>query len=68
MADFSERERAIARLSAAGYAPDGVAQALSLSIRTVENHLYALYAKLGITSSAELAAAIVGEGLIAEHD
>jgi len=34
----------------------------------VENHLYALYAKLGITSSAELAAAIVGEGLVAEHD
>ncbi len=52
------RERQIARLAAAGVPSKEIADQLYLSSRTVDNHLMRVYAKLGVTGRAELAAAL----------
>ncbi|MFN2527569.1 MAG: LuxR C-terminal-related transcriptional regulator [Candidatus Baltobacteraceae bacterium] len=49
-------EQKVARLRAAGCSKVAIAKELSLSIRTVENLLYAVCAKCEISSSIELAA------------
>ncbi len=56
MEPLTEREHEIARLANAGLSPNAIATELSLSVRSVENHIYAMCAKLGISSTAELAA------------
>ena len=48
----------IARLAAAGVPSKEIADQLYLSSRTVDNHLMRVYAKLGVTGRAELAAAL----------
>ena len=45
----------IARLAAAGASSKEIAGELVVSVRTVDNHLAAVYRKLGISSRAELA-------------
>ena len=55
MAELTPQERTIARLSAAGRSNAEIAKELSVSVRTVENLLYSIYAKCGVTSRAELA-------------
>ncbi|MFI6944208.1 helix-turn-helix transcriptional regulator [Streptomyces sp. NPDC050418] len=55
---LTRREREIAHLAAAGLTNQQIATRLTLSIRTVEGHLYRLCAKLGITSRTELNAAL----------
>ena len=52
------REREIAGLAAQGLSSQRIAERLALSVRTVENHLYHVYAKLGVSSRAELAAVL----------
>jgi DNA-binding CsgD family transcriptional regulator len=52
------RERQIARLAAAGVPSKEIADQLYLSARTVDNHLLRVYAKLGVSGRAELAAAM----------
>ncbi|MFD8462315.1 LuxR C-terminal-related transcriptional regulator [Streptomyces antimycoticus] len=49
------REREVSALVAAGLTNQEVADRLSVSVRTVENHLHRAYGKLGITTRAELA-------------
>ncbi|MGH3751741.1 MAG: LuxR C-terminal-related transcriptional regulator [Pseudonocardiaceae bacterium] len=49
------REREIAGLAAQGLSSQRIAERLVLSVRTVDNHLHRVYAKLGISSRAELA-------------
>jgi DNA-binding CsgD family transcriptional regulator len=51
-------ERRVAELAASGKANKDIAQALFVTLRTVELHLSNGYRKLGITSRHELAAAI----------
>ncbi|MGW0969972.1 response regulator transcription factor [Streptomyces sp. NPDC002516] len=46
---------AIALLTAAGAPSRGIAGALHLSVRTVDNHLQRAYAKLGVTTRLDLA-------------
>ncbi len=53
---LTDREREIAALAAAGEQSKEIAAALSLSVRTVDNHLQKAYAKLGIATRRELAA------------
>ncbi|MER7170930.1 LuxR C-terminal-related transcriptional regulator [Streptomyces mesophilus] len=52
---LTRREREIALLAAAGHSNQQIADRLTLSVRTVEGHLYRLCSKLGVTSRAELA-------------
>ncbi|MFD0787750.1 response regulator transcription factor, partial [Micromonospora azadirachtae] len=55
---LTDREWEVARLAAHGATSKAVAEKLYLSTRTVENHLQRVYAKLGVTSRAELHAAL----------
>jgi DNA-binding CsgD family transcriptional regulator len=55
---LTPREREIASLAARGRSSKDVAADLVLSVRTVDNHLANVYAKLGIAGRAQLAAAL----------
>ncbi len=57
---LSRRQREVAVLAARGATNVEIAHALSLSVRTVESHLYAAFAKLGLTAREELGAALAG--------
>nr|WP_231127340.1 AAA family ATPase [Motilibacter aurantiacus] len=57
-AALTGREREIALLAATGLRSGDIAAALVLSTRTVENHLNRAYQKLGISTRAELPAAL----------
>jgi DNA-binding CsgD family transcriptional regulator len=52
---LTRREREVAGLAAAGASNKEIAAKLSLSARTVENHLQSIYAKLGVTGRDQLA-------------
>jgi DNA-binding CsgD family transcriptional regulator len=55
---LSGREREIVTLAATGMASKDIAERLYLSVRTVNNHLQHAYAKLGVSSRADLAQAL----------
>jgi DNA-binding CsgD family transcriptional regulator len=55
---LTPREREIALLAARGRTSKEVAADLVLSVRTVDNHLANVYAKLGVPGRAELAGAL----------
>ena len=57
-ARLTAAERQAALLAANGRSNKQIAGELSVSLRTVENHLHRVYAKLGIASREELAAAL----------
>lgn len=57
--ELTEREREVAELVASGNSNRAIASALTISERTVENHLGSIFAKLGVGSRAELAAFVV---------
>jgi DNA-binding NarL/FixJ family response regulator len=53
--ELTRREREIANLAAAGRTSKEIAERMYLSRRTVENHLYRIYIKLGVTDRTALA-------------
>jgi DNA-binding CsgD family transcriptional regulator len=55
---LTAREREIAVLVAQGRSSKEIAAALVLSVRTVDNHLQRVFAKLGVSSRAEVAGAL----------
>ena len=55
---LTDRERQIATLVGQGGSSKEVAALLFVSIRTVDNHLQRIYAKVGVTNRKELAVAI----------
>jgi DNA-binding NarL/FixJ family response regulator len=57
-AALTVREREIATLAAQGRSNRDIAETLTLSVRTVETHLQRAYAKLAVTSRAELTRAL----------
>jgi DNA-binding CsgD family transcriptional regulator len=59
---LTPRERELARIVAHGAANRTVARRLEISEKAVEKHLTSIYAKLGITSRAQLAAHFAGGG------
>jgi RNA polymerase sigma factor (sigma-70 family) len=56
--ELSPRERDVIRLAAEGRTNDEIAEALALSVRTVERHLSNTYAKLGLGGRVARAAAV----------
>ena len=52
---LTARERDVALMAGHGTSSQDIADALNLSVRTVENHLHRAYTKLGVTSRRELA-------------
>ncbi|WP_026819299.1 helix-turn-helix transcriptional regulator [Arthrobacter castelli] len=52
--ELTARERDIARYVAKGSSNRGIAQALDVSVRTVEGHIYRIFAKLDISRRDEL--------------
>jgi ATP/maltotriose-dependent transcriptional regulator MalT len=59
---LTAREQAVAQLVARGMTNTEVATELILSAKTVEHHLSRIYAKLGVRSRTELAAALLSGG------
>jgi pimeloyl-ACP methyl ester carboxylesterase/DNA-binding CsgD family transcriptional regulator len=57
LGQLTGREREVLDLVAAGRENREIAEALTLSVRTVERHLQTVYRKLGLTGSAQRAAA-----------
>jgi DNA-binding CsgD family transcriptional regulator len=57
---LTRRERELALLIAAGKDNRSAAEALSISKKAVEKYLTSIYAKLGLSSRAQLAAFVVG--------
>jgi pimeloyl-ACP methyl ester carboxylesterase/DNA-binding CsgD family transcriptional regulator len=55
---LSARELEVLRLAADGRTNDEIAEALTLSVRTVERHLSNVYGKLGLTGRAARTAAV----------
>ncbi|MER6679989.1 helix-turn-helix transcriptional regulator [Streptomyces olivaceoviridis] len=59
---LTAQELQVARLAAKGMSNKEIADSIYLSHRTVSSHLYRVYPKLGITSRAQLAAALQDSG------
>ena len=59
--DLTPREREVAKLLVRGAANDEIARALWISRHTVKDHVKAVYAKLHVTSRAELSAKLFHE-------
>ncbi|REF00988.1 LuxR C-terminal-related transcriptional regulator [Thermomonospora umbrina] len=55
---LTRRERQVAELAAGGLTSRQIADRLVVSVRTVDNHLAAIYAKLGVRGRSGLAAAL----------
>jgi DNA-binding NarL/FixJ family response regulator len=58
LAALSRREREVAELVARGSTNQAIADALFLSVKTVESHLRNIFAKAGVGSRDALAAAV----------
>jgi DNA-binding CsgD family transcriptional regulator len=56
--DLTRREREVAMAAASGRSNREIADAMSVSVRTVEGHLLRAYGKLGVSDRAGLAAVL----------
>jgi DNA-binding NarL/FixJ family response regulator len=61
---LTERERAVAEQVAAGKGNRAAAATLAVSEKTIEKALTSIYAKLGLSSRAQLAAYIAGNAKV----
>jgi DNA-binding CsgD family transcriptional regulator len=55
---LTPREMEVARLAADGMSSRELAERLGISVRTVDNHLGTVYAKLGVSTREELPSVI----------
>ncbi|WP_329272465.1 helix-turn-helix transcriptional regulator [Streptomyces pseudovenezuelae] len=55
---LTKREQEIALMAAAGSSSKTISEHLTLSVRTVDNHLQHIYLKLGVRTRADLAKAL----------
>ncbi len=61
---LTARETEILRLLAAGLTDPAIAETLFISVRTVENHVARIFAKLGVRTRTAAATAAIARGLI----
>ena len=66
--DLTEQERAVLALLAMGQRNARIANELCISIRTVENHLYHIFQKLGVSSRMEAALYALRAGLFSNAE
>ena len=65
---LTEQERAVLALLAMGQRNARIADELSISTRTVENHLYHIFHKLGVSSRIEAALYALSNGLFSNSE
>ena len=63
ISQLTEQERAVLALLASGQRNARIADELCVSVRTVENHLYHIFHKLGVSSRIEAALYALRNGL-----
>ena len=68
ISQLTEQERAVLALLALGQRNARIANELSISIRTVENHLYHIFQKLGVSSRIEAALYLLRNDLDANSE
>ena len=61
---LTKREREVATFIARGYTYREAAEAMEISVKTLETHLRHIFEKLGVTSRHELAEAAFGSGFV----
>jgi len=66
--DLTEQECAVLALLAMGQRNARIADELCISIRTVENHLYHIFQKLGVSSRMEAAIYALRTGLLSNAE
>ena len=66
--ELTKQERAVLALVAEGWRNATIAAALSISTRTVENHLYHIFDKLGVSSRTEAALFAWHNGLLSNSE
>lgn len=62
--NFTAQERAVLSLLIQGKRNSRIAEDLCLSTRTVENHLYRIFDKLGVSSRIEAVLYVLETGLL----
>ena len=65
--NLSPREKEIVRLVAKGLPNKAISEVLDISPWTVATHLRRVFAKLGVTSRAEMVAHVLEESLLESH-
>lgn len=68
ISQLTEQERAVLALLANGQRNAKIADELSISIRTVENHLYHIFHKLGVSSRIEAVLYALHNDLVSNSD
>lgn len=66
-AGLTERQMGVLRLMAEGHSNAAIAEALGVSVKTVDHHVSAVLAKLGVSSRSEAASRAKESGLIGSH-
>lgn len=66
--ELTEQECAVLSLLAKGQRNANIAAELCVSIRTIENHLYHIFDKLGVSSRTEAAVYVLRMGLLANSE
>jgi two-component system NarL family response regulator len=64
ISQLTEQERVVLTLLALGQRNARIADELSISVRTVENHLYHIFQKLGVSSRIEATLYVLRNGLV----
>lgn len=68
ISQLTEQERAVLALLALGQRNARIADELSISIRTVENHLYHIFHKIGVSSRMEAALYVLRNDLVSNSE
>jgi DNA-binding NarL/FixJ family response regulator len=68
ISQLTEQERAVLALLALGQRNARIADELSISTRTVENHIYHIFQKIGVSSRIEAALYALSNGLFSNSE